>query len=57
MILLLNRPVSGLFKIDLIVWKLDLLDAHKDETFEFKIDLIVWKYCKDNAIKEDEEFV
>ena len=38
-----SMSTTCMFKIDLIVWKLDLLDAHKDETFEFKIDLIVWK--------------
>ena len=32
------------FKIDLIVWKLEILRKVKQQHIMFKIDLIVWKY-------------
>ena len=34
-----------MFKIDLIVWKLERRDDEKSSTEVFKIDLIVWKFC------------
>ena len=47
------KDQTGVFKIDLIVWKLSWIVPINSPLLWFKIDLIVWKWSSEQQLTEN----